>query len=118
MGHKESDTTERLSLNPLPPFVLCVAQSYLTLCDPMDCSPPGSSVHGVFQSRILEWVIISSSRGISQTQGSNQCFLCLLQILYLLSHQRNPLLPLVTMKLFTVSVSLFCKLICIIFSYK
>ena len=32
------------------------AQSYLTLCDPMECSPPGSSVHGILQARILEWV--------------------------------------------------------------
>jgi len=32
-----------------------VAQSYPTLSDPMDCSPPGSSVHGIFQARILEW---------------------------------------------------------------
>ena len=32
-----------------------VAQSCLTLCDPMDCSPPGSSVHGIFQARVLEW---------------------------------------------------------------
>ena len=38
----------------------------LTLCNPMDCSPPGSSVHGIFQARILEWVTISSSRGSSQ----------------------------------------------------
>ena len=42
------------------------AQSCLTLCDPMDCSPPGSSVHGTLQARILEWVVISSSRGSSQ----------------------------------------------------
>ena len=42
-----------------------VAQSCLTLCDPMDCSPPGSSVHGVSQARILEWVPISFSRGSS-----------------------------------------------------
>ena len=40
-----------------------VAQSYPTLCDPMDCSLPGSSVHGIFQERILEWVAISFSRG-------------------------------------------------------
>ena len=33
-----------------------VAQSCLTLCDPMDCSPPGSSVHGILQARILEWL--------------------------------------------------------------
>ena len=36
-----------------------------TLCNPMDCSPPGSSVHGILQARILEWVAISSSRGSS-----------------------------------------------------
>ena len=36
------------------------------VCNPMDCSPPGSSVHGIFQARILEWVAISSSRGSSQ----------------------------------------------------
>ena len=35
-----------------------VAQSCLTLGDPMDCSPPGSSVHGIFQVRVLEWVAI------------------------------------------------------------
>ena len=39
-----------------------VAQSCLTLCDPMDCSPPGSSVHGILQARILEWVATSFSR--------------------------------------------------------
>ena len=38
-----------------------VAQSCLTLCDPMDCSPPGSSVHGSFQARVLEWVAIAFS---------------------------------------------------------
>ena len=40
-----------------------VAQSCLALCDPMDCSPPGSSLHGIFQAWILEWVAISFSRG-------------------------------------------------------
>ena len=40
-----------------------VAQWCLTLCDLMDCSPPGSSVHGILQARILDWVAISSSRG-------------------------------------------------------
>ena len=38
-----------------------VAQSYPTLWDPVDCSPPGSSVHGILQARILEWVVISFS---------------------------------------------------------
>ena len=43
-----------------------VAQSCPTLCDSMDCSPPGSSVPGIFQARILEWVAISFSRGSSK----------------------------------------------------
>ena len=38
-----------------------VAQSCPTLCDPMDCSPPGSSIHGILQARVLEWVAISFS---------------------------------------------------------
>ena len=42
-----------------------VAQSRPTFCDPKDCSPPGSSVHGILQARILEWVTISYSRGSS-----------------------------------------------------
>ena len=42
------------------------AQWCLTLCDPMDCRLPGSSVHGIFQARILEWVAISFSRRSSQ----------------------------------------------------
>ena len=42
-------------------YVLClVAQSCLTLCDTMDCSPSGSSVHGVLQARILEWLPLPS----------------------------------------------------------
>ena len=41
-----------------------------SLCDPRDCSPPGSSSHGIFQARILEWVAISSSRGSSQPRNS------------------------------------------------
>ena len=41
------------------------AQSCPTLCDPMGCSLPGFSIHGIFQARILEWVAISFSRGFS-----------------------------------------------------
>ena len=43
-----------------------VAKSCLILCDPMDCSQPGSSVHGISQARLLDWVAISSSRGSSR----------------------------------------------------
>ena len=47
-----------------PPFYRCclVAKSCLTLCDLMDCSPPGSSVHGIFQARMWKWVAISFSK--------------------------------------------------------
>ena len=47
---------------------MLVAQSCLTHCNPMDCGPPGSSVHEIFQARILAWVAISLSRGSSQTK--------------------------------------------------
>ena len=47
-------------------------QSYLTLCNPMDCSPPGSSVHGILQARILEWVAMPSSRGSSQSREGKE----------------------------------------------
>ena len=47
------------------------AQSCPILCDPMDCSPPGSTVHGIFQIRILEWIAISSSRESSWTRDSS-----------------------------------------------
>ena len=58
-----------------------------TLWDPKDCSPPGSSVHGVFQARIPEWVAIFSSRGSSQPRGQTliSCVSCR-RILYPLSH--------------------------------
>ena len=45
-------------------------QSSPALCNPMDHSPPGCSVHGILQARLLEWVAMSSSRDL-QTQGSN-----------------------------------------------
>ena len=74
-------------LLPHPPFLtvgsldwskhtfkpLCMhAQSCPTLCDPMDCSPPGSSVHGILQARILEQVAMPSSRGSSQPRDQTQ----------------------------------------------
>ena len=53
--------------------VLClVVQSCPTLCDPMSCSPLDSSVHGILQARILEWVAMPSSRGSSQPRDRTQ----------------------------------------------
>ena len=69
-------------------------QSCPTLCDLMDCSPPGSSVHGILQARILECVAMPSSRGIFPTQGPNLCLLHLLHwrwILYCWATRDAPL---------------------------
>ena len=49
-----------------------VAQSCLTLCDPMDCSLPGSSVCGIFQAIVLEWIAISFSRGSSRPRDQTR----------------------------------------------
>ena len=49
-----------------------VAQSCPTLCDPMDCSLSGSSIHEIFQARVLEWIAISFSRGSSQPRNRTQ----------------------------------------------
>ena len=77
VGKQLDDTVVVINImvNIVPAELL---QSCLTLCDLMDSSQPGSSVHGILQARILKWVATSSSRGIFLTQGSNPCFLCLL----------------------------------------
>ena len=49
-----------------------VAQLWPILCNSMDCSPPGSSVHGILQARVLEWIAIPFSRGSSQPRDQTQ----------------------------------------------
>ena len=66
-----------------------VTKLCLTLYNPMHYSLPGSSVHGILQARILEWVAIPFSRGSSRTQGSTPGFLHCRQIVYHLSRQRS-----------------------------
>ena len=63
-------------LTPMSSHLYVLAQLHVTLCDPTDCSPPGSSVHGILQARRLEWVAISSSRGSSQPRDQTHisCF--------------------------------------------
>jgi len=56
----------------------------------MDCRAPGSSVHGIFQQRVLEWVDISSSRGSSQPKDQTHISYIGRQILYHLSHLGSP----------------------------
>ena len=65
-----------------------VTQSSAALCDPIDYSPPGSSVHGILQARILEWVAIPCSRGSSQPRDGIQvsCIAVAFFFFYCLSH--------------------------------
>ena len=66
-----------------------VAQSCPTLCDPVDCSPAGSSVHGILQARILEWVAISFSRESSRPRDRTWDSCIAGGFFYHLSHQGN-----------------------------
>ena len=70
-GHERARTGARgwWSHRILHPSSRCLCKSFQscpTLCNPMDCSPPGSSVHEILQVRILEWVAVASCRGSSQ----------------------------------------------------
>ena len=62
----------------------CLESSF---CNPMDCNPPGSSVHGILQARILEWIAIFFYRGSSQCRDRIRVLLHCRQIVYCLSHQ-------------------------------
>ena len=99
------------SLHPLdkPHLIMVVKVKSLSrvwLCDPMDCSLLGSSVHGIFQARALEWVAISFSRGSSQPRGwtrvSPHCSLAL----YRLSHQGS--IVIMVYEPFNVLLLMFC----------
>ena len=68
---------------------MCVSHSVMLFCDPMDCSPPGSPVHGILQAGMLEWVNHFLLQRIFLTQGSNLGLVHCRQILYQLSHQRR-----------------------------
>ena len=65
-------------------------QSCLTLCDIMGCSPPGTSVHGILQAKILEWIAMSSSGNLPDP-GIELALLCLLycQVLYCQGHRES-----------------------------
>ena len=69
---------------------MLITHSCPTLFNAMDCSLPGSSVHGILQASILEWIAISFSRGSSRPRDRSRVSPHCRQILYLLSHQGNP----------------------------
>ena len=74
-----SDTPHKSSSIIVIAIKVCCAklsQSCLTLCDPMDCSPPGSTVRGILKTRILEWVAMPSFRGSSQPRDQT----CIAQV--------------------------------------
>ena len=64
------------SYNFVIPCCCLIGKLCLTLCDPMDCSPPGFSVHGILQARTLEWAAISFSRGSSPPRDPT-CIFCI-----------------------------------------
>ena len=78
--------SDKLHVSLCSPLSAC---SHVWLCDSVDCSPPSSYVHGVFQARILEWIAISSSRGSSHPRDQTliSCVSCIgRQILLPLSY--------------------------------
>ena len=83
-----------------------VAPSCPTLCYPMDCSLQGSSVHGIFQAKVLEWVAISFSRGGLPTQGMNSGLPHCRQMLYSLSHQGS------TVESFALILKVWIRCLC------
>ena len=82
-------------------------QSYLTLWDPRDCSPPGSSVHGVFQARILSGLPCPPP-GNRLTQGSNLCLLHFRWILCCLSNLGSPVYEMKVKVKFTQLCTTLC----------
>ena len=85
-GINSEQDDQACSLQTVEDMKMLVIQSCPILCDLMDCCPPGSSVHGILQARILEWVAIPSSRGSSRPRIEPRSPHCR-QILYHLNHR-------------------------------
>ena len=86
-----------------------VTQSYLTLCDPMDYSLSGSSIHGIFQARLLQWVAISFSRGSSWPRDWTQVSCIVGRRFYHLSHQEVPHSSKVILKILQARLQQYMK---------
>ena len=84
-----SAVTACVSLSPFQPKAT-LSHSVMSDCGPVDCSPPGSSVHGSFPARILEWVAMSSSRESSQPRDQTRVSCIARQILYHERHLGSP----------------------------
>ena len=94
--HPKAKILKFKNTNIIHHFYCClVTKLCLTLCDLMDCSLPGSSVHGVSQTRILEWVVIFFSKGSSQPRNSTHTSWISSVGRWILYHQHHlfPLLP-------------------------
>ena len=113
-GHKELNMTQQLNSS----FILYIIKyvhvhakslkSGPTLCDPVDCSLTGSSVHGIPQPRILEWVAMPSSRGPSQPRDQTlvSCFSCLgRQVLYHQRHLGRPFIKYILCIIYTTYIT-------------
>ena len=87
LPHEEQPVVSWYPIQHLTEWVSDEALSRVRLCDTVDCSLPGSSVHGILQARILEWVAIAFSRGSSQPRDWTQVCLNCRQTLYPLRHQ-------------------------------
>ena len=93
--------------------MVSVALSCLTPCDPVACSPPVFSVHGILQAKLLEWVAILFPRRSSQPRDRTWVLLHYRQILYHLSHQGSPSL---FFYYYILPVDgLGCKMFCILY---
>ena len=90
-GKKSNSALEKSDKHYLSQVIkVLVAQSCLTLCDPVGCSSPGSSVHGISQARILEWVAIPFSRGSSWPRYQTLVSCIPGRFFYHLSYWGNP----------------------------
>ena len=115
-GHKQLNTTQQLIRQQhyiiyyIIKYVQVHAKSFQscpTLCDLVDCIPPGSSVHGILQARILEWVAMPSSRGSSQPRGQTcvSCFSCIgRQVLYHQRHLGSPIIKYILYIIYTTYI--------------
>ena len=97
---------DNLVLQGHPKIKVSAAQSCLTLCDPTDSSLPVSSVHGILQARVLEWVAMSFSRGSSQPRDRTRVSCLEGSSLYHLSHQESPSSPAATLAALELPASL------------